>query len=104
MSIVRSLDSASTSGRTHDNVALETCRRWLGDSQGTWVDLTGGFDSRLLNLLLDRLGIPFEADTRGDYSGDERGIARKIARLKGWEWLDLTPPADWAETCPECFR
>ncbi len=82
------------------NVALETCRKWLGNSQGTWVDLTGGFDSRLLNLLLDRLGIPFEADTRGDYSGDERGIARRIASLKGWDWLDLTPPGDWAETLP----
>ena len=82
------------------NVALETCRTWLGDSPGTWVDLTGGFDSRLLNLLLDRLGIPFESDTRGDYSGDERGIAGRIARLKGWDWLDLTPPADWAETLP----
>ena len=82
------------------SVALDTCRSWLGDSRGTWVDLTGGFDSRLLNLLLDRAGIPFEADTRGDYSGDERGIARRIARLKGWEWLDLTPPADWAETLP----
>ena len=80
------------------DVALETCKQWLGDSRGTWVDLTGGFDSRLLNLLLDRLGIPFDADTRGDYSGDERGIAQKIARLKGWDWLDLTPPADWSET------
>jgi len=82
------------------NVALETCRKWLGRSQGTWVDLTGGFDSRLLNLLLERLGIPFEANTRGDYSGDERGIARRLAQLKGWDWLDLTPPADWAETLP----
>jgi hypothetical protein len=82
------------------DVALETCRKWLGDSRGTWVDLTGGFDSRLLNLLLDRLGIPFEADTRGDYAGNERGIARRIAELKGWEWLDLTPPADWGNTLP----
>jgi hypothetical protein len=82
------------------NVGLETCKKWLGDSQGTWVDLTGGFDSRLLNLLIDRLGIPFDADTRGDYSGDERGIAQRLARLKGWEWLDLTPPADWSKTLP----
>jgi asparagine synthase (glutamine-hydrolysing) len=83
------------------STALETCTKWLRDSGGTWVDLTGGFDSRLLNLLLDRLGIPFDADTRGDYSGDERGIAQRLAQLKGWEWLDITPPADWAKTLPE---
>jgi asparagine synthase (glutamine-hydrolysing) len=83
------------------SVALETCRQWLGESPGTWVDLTGGFDSRLLNLLLDRLGIPFGADTRGDYTGDERRIARRIAELKGWEWLDVTPPADWSQTLPD---
>ena len=80
-------------------VALETCKEWLGGSRGTWVDLTGGFDSRLLHLLLERLGIPFDSNTRGDYTGD-RQVAAQLAKLKGWDWLDLTPPDDWAEILP----
>jgi hypothetical protein len=80
-------------------VALASCGQWLGDSSGTWADLTGGYDSRLLNLLLERLQIPFSANTRGDYTGD-RAIAEQLARLKGWEWLDLLPPSDWPEILP----
>ena len=84
-------------------VALETCERWLGGRSGLWSDLTGGFDSRLLALLLEKLGIPFDADTRGDYTGDRR-VAAELARLKGWRWLDLLPPAEWSETLPEMLR
>jgi asparagine synthetase B (glutamine-hydrolysing) len=80
-------------------VALETCRQWLGETSGTWADLTGGYDSRLLGLLLEKLGIPFATNTRGDYTGD-RAIAAELARIKGWEWLDLLPTSDWPEILP----
>jgi asparagine synthetase B (glutamine-hydrolysing) len=84
-------------------VALETCQRWLAGRNGIWADLTGGFDSRLLALLLDKLGIPFDVDTRGDYT-DDRRLAGEIARVKGWRWLDLLPPPDWSETLPQMVR
>jgi asparagine synthetase B (glutamine-hydrolysing) len=76
------------------DVATETCTRWLDGAPRTWVDLTGGFDGRLLSLLLTRIGVPFDTNTRGDYTGD-RAIARKVADVTGWEWWDLTVPDDW---------
>ena len=36
----------------------------LSDSPPAWSDLTGGYDSRALNLLLDRAGIEFATTTR----------------------------------------
>jgi asparagine synthetase B (glutamine-hydrolysing) len=84
-------------------VILESCERWLGSSAGIWTDLTGGFDSRLLALVLDELGISFDTDTRGDYT-DDRRIAGEVARLKGWRWLDLLPPPDWSEKLPQMLR
>jgi asparagine synthase (glutamine-hydrolysing) len=85
------------------SVALDTCKEWLGGSGHTWVDLTGGYDSRLLTLLLERVGVPFDANTRGDYTAD-RSIAGKIAELKGWRWLDLVPPAEWSATLREMLQ
>jgi hypothetical protein len=82
------------------DVALDTCERWLAGRPRMWVDLTGGFDGRLLSLLLARLGIAFDTDTRGDYTGD-RAIARKVADVTGWTWWDLTVPDDWSRRLAE---
>jgi hypothetical protein len=82
-------------------VAVATFRRFLGDSEPRWLDLTGGFDTRLLALLLDAGGIDFICDTRGDVDDDDRRIAREIAAVKGWELFDPTMPENWHELLPE---
>jgi hypothetical protein len=62
-----------------------------------WSDLTGGFDSRLLNLLLDRAGLELRRCTRGDEGADEVRVAREVARRAGWEWVLFSLPRDWGK-------
>lgn len=82
-------------------VADDTYRRYLGRSPRSWADLTGGYDSRLLVLLLREAGVQFDTDTRGfDESPDVR-ISRQLAELAGWNWLQLRIPDNWSELLPK---
>lgn len=81
-------------------LAGETYRHYLAGSPRSWADLTGGYDSRLLALLLREAGVEFDTDTRGfDESADVR-IARELAELGGWNWLQLKTPPNWSELLP----
>lgn len=64
----------------------------------TWSDLTGGYDSRALNLLLARAGVPFATTTRDTPTVEDIEIAEELARLAGWEWLHTRLPQDWHDT------
>ncbi len=52
------------------DVATETFRERLGSAE-TWIDLTGGYDSRMLALLLERAGVPFSGNTRMATTGPD---------------------------------
>lgn len=80
--------------------AVETCHRYLAAEGRPWVDLTGGYDTRLLALVLREAGIDFPTNTRGDSSGADRRIAQRLARIAGWELTDLTVPAEWHKILP----
>jgi hypothetical protein len=84
-------------------VALETSRAYLRNGNGawTWSDLTGGFDTRLLALVLDRAGVPFHANTVGSEDDEEVVIASRLAREAGWDWTRFQLPSDWPETLPK---
>jgi hypothetical protein len=82
-----------------NDVALSTVQEWLPSERPVWSDLTGGYDSRLLGLLLEKADIPFETDTRGDYT-DDRRIARMVSGVAGWDWTDVTVPRDWSTILP----
>ena len=75
--------------------------RYGGASERPWADLTGGFDTRLLDLLADRAGIEFEANTVGDEGSEDVQIARQLALAGGWPWTRLDLPADWEELLPQ---
>lgn len=77
------------------SVASDTYSRVLGQYERPWVDLTGGFDTRLLALFLRSAGMDFRTTTTGDDSNPDVRIARRLAELGGWEWLQLTLPDDW---------
>jgi hypothetical protein len=66
-----------------------------------WLDLTGGFDTRLLALLAARAGVPFDANTSGEAADEDVAIARQMAATAGWSWTQIEPPADWGEQLPE---
>jgi hypothetical protein len=70
------------------------------DRSRLWLDLTGGFDTRLLALLLEEAGTHFICNTRGDVDDEDRRIASRIAELKRWELFDPVLPADWGDILP----
>lgn len=49
------------------------------------VDLSGGFDSRLVFAGARRLGLPVECCTDETVSGDESAVALRLAETCGWE-------------------
>ena len=71
------------------------------DADGTWIDLTGGFDSRLLSLLSAEAGIEFTANTSGDPEDVDVAIARQVAKRAGWPWQRIGLPEDWARLQPQ---
>jgi asparagine synthase (glutamine-hydrolysing) len=81
-------------------VAVDAFRRHLAGGPETWIDLTGGYDSRLLALLLDRAGVPFRANTRHTTDPAEIEIAGRMAGLTGWEWVHPELPPDWDAVLP----
>ena len=70
------------------------------DGLRPWMDLTGGFDSRLLALLASRAGIDFTANTIGGRENEDVRLAARIARSAGWPWQQIDLPADWTERLP----
>lgn len=65
-----------------------------------WSDLTGGFDSRFLAVLLERAGIPFKANFVGADEHPDVQIAKQIVAATGWEHQHFELPRTWAEDAP----
>jgi hypothetical protein len=82
------------------DVASTTYARLLANDDRPWADLTGGFDTRLLALLLGKAGVDFRTNTVGDDDSADVRIARRLAETGGWEWLQLKLPARWGEVIP----
>jgi Glutamine amidotransferase domain len=81
--------------------AAATYGRYLHGLPDAWVDLTGGYDTRLLALQLRAAGVRFLANTRGAPDDADREIAGELARAADWELLDLTSRPAWDEQLPE---
>lgn len=82
----------------------DALRRRHGNGSPTWVDLTGGWDSRFLAMLLERAGVDFVADTVGGDAHPDVRIARSIVRRTGWPHEHLRLPRDWPERGPAAVR
>jgi hypothetical protein len=80
-----------------------TAKRQFADRPCTWIDLSGGFDSRLLSLSLDTAGARFIACTRGDPDDDESRIAAAVAHSRGWEWHLFSYPDAWGSELAPLF-
>jgi asparagine synthase (glutamine-hydrolysing) len=65
-----------------------------------WLDLTGGFDTRLLALLAAHAGLRFDANTSGEAADEDVAIARRLAKTGGWPWTQIEPPAESGEQLP----
>lgn len=68
----------------------------LADFPPLATDLTGGFDTRTLCLILENADLDFDAITDGNPASPDATLAREIATLKGWNWVSnpVDPVAD----------
>jgi len=72
-------------------------RRSVRDDGPAWIDLTGGFDSRVIALFLARNEREFLANCVGTPDAVDVRIARTIAERRGWRLEVIDYPEDWAE-------
>jgi hypothetical protein len=89
--------------RAASDLLTETMVGALADrfrDRPTWLDLTGGYDSRLLALLAARAGVDFRANTREASAYPDVRMASDIAERRGWDWHEIRTPWDWPERLP----
>jgi hypothetical protein len=78
-------------------VCVATFRDRLAGRDRACCDLTGGYDSRLATLLLDRAGVRFETVTNGEADSADVVLGSRVAAAAGWPWLRCALPDDWSE-------
>ncbi|MHB8135344.1 MAG: asparagine synthetase B family protein [Anaerolineaceae bacterium] len=62
-----------------------------------WADLTGGYDSRMTTLYLDKLDIPFTAYCVGPDGHPDVEVSKMVSQEMGWDYLHMPLPDNWAE-------
>ncbi|MBI5030195.1 MAG: hypothetical protein HZB51_06685 [Chloroflexi bacterium] len=72
-------------------------QRNLSREGKVWSDLTGGFDTRFLTVLLENAGLPFKANFVGPDHHPDVKIAKQIIRQTGWEHQQFQLPRSWAQ-------
>lgn len=82
------------------DVLQRVLKRNLVREGKVWTDLTGGFDTRFLALLLERAGIPFKANYVGSREHPDARIAHTIVSKMGWEYQRFELPQAWPQECP----
>lgn len=61
----------------------------------TWVDLTGGFDSRLVTMLMHHCDLPFRANCEGPVGSADVEISSHIAQKLNWDYQHFMLPPNW---------
>ena len=60
-----------------------------------WTDLTGGFDSRFVTMMMDYGDLEFAACCQGPVASPDVRISSRIAQELGWEYKHNMLPDDW---------
>lgn len=85
-------------------VLQHVLKRNLEREGKVWTDLTGGFDTRLLAMVLERAGIPFKANSVGPSEHPDVRIARTIVSKTGWDYQHFELPETWPQECPHYLK
>lgn len=83
------------------SVVVDAYRRSFAGRPRGWADLTGGYDSRLLTLLLQAAGVDFATNTVGAEDTPDVQIASRVANAAGWDWSRFDIAANWPDLLPE---
>jgi hypothetical protein len=70
-------------------------KKHLEREEKTWVDLTGGFDSRLVAMIMHHCGLPFKASCQGPMTSPDVKISSHITQKLGWDYQHNMLPDDW---------
>lgn len=62
-----------------------------------WADLTGGYDSRLATLYLEKLNIPFTAYCVGPEGHPDVEVSKMISREMNWDYRHMPFSSTWTE-------
>jgi hypothetical protein len=82
-------------------IATQTIRAYPSRGPEAWVDLTGGYDTRLLALLLREAGAGIHTNTRYAVEADEDPrIAQQVAEEAGFPWTGFRQPDEWPTVLP----
>jgi hypothetical protein len=95
---IRELDFRACAEACAERAVAAIASRYRG--QRPWVDLTGGFDTRLLALQAQSAELGFLTNTIGDEDSEDVQLAREIAAAANWPWTRFDLPEDWAELLP----
>ncbi|HSM23839.1 MAG TPA: hypothetical protein VK856_03160 [Anaerolineaceae bacterium] len=90
LSLNEALDQSS-------NILKQTFSHALHEEEKTWVDLTGGFDSRLAAIVTSKINVPFKAYCLGPEDNPDVRISRQICEVMGWEYLHSQLPEEWSQ-------
>jgi hypothetical protein len=86
-------------------LTTDALREYPSRGPAAWVDLTGGYDSRLLALLLREAGVEIQANTRYVVEGEEdQRIAEQVAAEMGLPWTGFHHSEDWPSILPSMLR
>lgn len=83
--------------------ALDECVRLLNHAfsrclqrEGkVWVDLTGGFDTRLVATLTEKTRVPFCVYCTGPVDHPDVQLSRQISKEMRWEYVHTQLPEEW---------
>lgn len=79
-------------------------KRNLSREGKVWSDLTGGFDTRFLVMLLERAGLDFKANSVGPDEHPDVRIAKTIVKQTGWEHQHFQLPRTWVQDSPNYLK
>ncbi len=73
----------------------KTFDRTLQREGKTWVDLTGGFDSRLAAMLVANTRVPFKVYCMGPEDHPDVQLSRKVSEEMRWDYVHTQLPEQW---------
>lgn len=76
-------------------VFVDVVRRRLASGPAPWVDLTGGFDSRMVAAVVSHAGVEFTASTNGAAESADVRLAEQVAAAGGFAWQRISLPHGW---------
>lgn len=88
LSLQDALDQASS-------IFADTFEHTLQNEGKVWVDLTGGFDSRLVAMLVEKNKSPFVTYCMGPNNHPDVVLSGRISEQMGWEYVHTQLPAHW---------